>query len=703
MPSFVVKTNLWFSERAANIWTSKPPVMSVTPPDPFLSPSEVDDANKLMQVTQAKQEAFEEYPAGFRWCTNFAKSRTQKVRGLNATGQWRRFYRTTPASAVRDWKYVSAQTVVNSPILCQEVAHGLVFPLFARPCPTVPRHGFVDSKLVRSPEELMRMCHEIVAVEPQGEVLLTPFINGDHSAVVTPTTFSVGEGHEGATSGKSSTLYGPGMNHQSNVMQNATINAPDVPYFELVADDEGAFHCVQVRGGPAQSAVVDFVPKDVVVNKVLVATIGTDLLQWEKDIANATTGTVVYADGLSLASHFCVHAVVHGVPVLTSKEPHVADFIEATGVPVWSNADWRALARQVTYFDKVIAQREQANAISAVMALHLAGTPCPASGPQLNMLALGAVTAVKCMTSAVLGEARHVYHNSYDLYTGKGRELQQPPSRVVFAGVGKGSGMRGHMYRLGHTLSIDACAEVAFALGPIYRHRRWDRAFGGKKWGAINAGVRRMAEKLGQFRRSPSAKAWAAFVTEWNETIHREHNGHAPSLNKFGISSDDMDNCAYYPFWGFNRASKELVKDVFGGPIAIHRDCRVHPAKNTGRTKHEVLVRFGHSEYGRVVIQDYYSQKTLFMITDDALKAEIRKLSSHSAKVYCRFETVSPTSRTKLALQTLNKLMLSSEIGAGINLVAAGVRVQDLKLGRYRVPVRPTTVQVEDVSAIDPV
>jgi hypothetical protein len=649
-----------------------------------------------------KREAFEKYPAGYQWSGDFAKSRTQKVRGLNATGAWRQPYRTTPSSSVCEWRYASARAVVQSPGMAFTVTHGFEFPVFARPCPTVPRHGFVDSKLVHNAEELVRMCCDIVLVEPEGEVLLTPFIEGKHSAVVTPTTMSVGAGHEGATSGQSTTLYGPGMGNQSHVMHLATIQAPDVPYFELVMDNEGEFNCVQVRGGPAQSAVIDYVPKDVTVKQVLVATEGTDLLQWEKDIANATTGTVVYAEGLSLASHFCVHAVVHGVPVLTSKRPHVADFIEATGVPVWSSADWRSLAKKITHFDKLLAAREEAQAITAVMALHMAGTPCPATEPQLNLLALGAVTAVKCMAAAVLGEARHVYHNSYDKYTPRDYNKQRPPSRIIGHGTGGGSGMRGHMYRMGHTMSIDTCAEVAFALGPIYRHRRWDRAFGGPKWGAINAGVRRMAETLGHFRRSPSAKSWAKFVTEWNETIHREHNGKASSLNKFGVGSDTMDYVASFPFWGFSHCPRHTVEDIFGHQATLSMDVRVHPAKNKGRVKNEVLVRFEHDGYDSFRLVDYYSMTPLFTINDRALKEQVVHFGQ-AVRATVRFDTVSPKSRTKLALQTLaNLVMMSKTVKPAMTVVAAGVNVHDIKVGRYRLPVRPNTVNVMDITQRDP-
>ena len=538
---------------------------------------------------------------------------TQKVRGMYSIF-------TIPSVFGHDcahmklWKYASVRDLLSDTQLILDfegICEGLdsytlgemKFPVFARPCPVTPRHGFVDSRLVHNARELLEIATETFNADPDGELLVTPFIPADDSAVLTPTTLSVGAGHEGATSGKSTTVYGPGPSNQllGQIRKWATILDTDVPYVEYVGITD--LLPVQVRGGPEQVSCVDYVPEDVEVKVVLVAKEDTDLMQWEKDIANAKKGTIVYADGLSLASHFCVHAVVHKVPVLTSYRPCIADLVKATDVPTWEAADWRRLARYFTEADRVSAGHMDWRSMArlSVVGLHCAGTPAPATDAQLRMLAYGAVGALKCVGAACLGEARHMDSNSNTrLSPASSDRLQKGAERVMSRArvthtLPTASG-RDAYYARGAKASLESWIGILTALGPVYRHRKWSSSYGGPAWGYINAGAKALAINISKFRKAPSAYRWALLVTSWNQMIHREHNGKAPALSKFCVGKADMDEIARWPLVG-------LVKDMSPGTRAVVMKGPDALAVENGKDKIIIPPRKSRTDYVRVKIK----------------------------------------------------------------------------------------------------
>ena len=418
--------------------------------------------------------------------SHFGTAATQKVRGLKALVTISQYVGTS-VSHLDTWSFISAKDVVAEPFLANQPGaqfRTLNYPLFLRPCPVTPRHGFVDSRLIHRAEEMVHIAEEAIAADPDAELLITPFIQSDHSAVLTPTTFSYGKGHDGATSGKSTTVYGPGITASvlDWIKLESTITGDDVPYIEMVGQN---LSMVQSRGGPSLESVQDYVPADITVTEVLTATADTDLLVWEKAIANAQPGTVVYADGLSLASHFCVHAVVNKVPVLTTFRPRVTDLIKKTNVPVWKSGDWRRLAKFMTEADRVMAHTgvDAGWARLAVSALHCAGTPAPATDAQLRMLAYGAVSVLKCIGSTCMGEARHLKGSSEERsHSARSIRLSAPPSRTVQRSVDDKGYSRNAFYARGAMISLESWKYVLRAIGPIYRHRDWEGGYGGKKW-----------------------------------------------------------------------------------------------------------------------------------------------------------------------------------------------------------------------------
>ena len=76
-------------------------------------------------------------------------------------------------------------------------------PIMARPCPSVPRHGFVESRVISTLSDLREVMAETYREDPRGEVLLMPFLHtAEISGVVTNTSVTIGTKHDGATAGR---------------------------------------------------------------------------------------------------------------------------------------------------------------------------------------------------------------------------------------------------------------------------------------------------------------------------------------------------------------------------------------------------------------------------------------------------------------------------------------------------------------------
>src|SRR3990167_4520172 len=87
-----------------------------------------------------------------------------------------------------------------------EVLPSHTFPCFARPAPSKPRHGYIDSRMVYSRPELQALMKEVLADDPDGEILLCQYIQSRYSAIWTPSSIVAGHGHDGATSGQNTAV-----------------------------------------------------------------------------------------------------------------------------------------------------------------------------------------------------------------------------------------------------------------------------------------------------------------------------------------------------------------------------------------------------------------------------------------------------------------------------------------------------------------
>jgi hypothetical protein len=217
------------------------------------------------------------------------------------------------------------------------------YPIFARPCPLKPRHGFVDSRIVSSAKELNALLEEVKASDPKGEILLMPFIAADYNAILCTSGYlSVGPGHDGATGGNNSVSFPVApVKIMQKVKLKAGLSSKSIVFIEAVykkrrkrsdmdyhTGQPKTFYITQLRGGPSVDAVNDFIPSRVEVKKIVIP--HNDLLKWESETKKFVPGTVVYGKGHTLASHAAIHCVINKIPFITSFEPHVGDTVSPT-------------------------------------------------------------------------------------------------------------------------------------------------------------------------------------------------------------------------------------------------------------------------------------------------------------------------------------------------------------------------------------
>ena len=205
------------------------------------------------------------------------------------------------------------------------------FPVFARPCPTIPRHGFVDSVSCKNFHELNAVSNATYLEEPNAELMITKPVSSSYNAIITNGVITFAHGNDGATSGNGCRYF-----YVSEDPVSKAIDLPkgiclegEVPFYELVVSKDGKVNLVQCRSAPGLPPSKDFVPHTVNVKTVIKA--GGDLLEWEKKLKNVDPfTTAIDHSGGSLASHFSIHAIINKIPIFTTYSPKVGQLIEPT-------------------------------------------------------------------------------------------------------------------------------------------------------------------------------------------------------------------------------------------------------------------------------------------------------------------------------------------------------------------------------------
>lgn len=405
-----------------------------------------------------------------------------------------------------------------------------LLPLFARPCPLTPRHGFVDSRVVKTIEELKGVWDETITADPDGELMLSSFIDADINAVMTPTLLTIGEGIDGATGGKNTlniplvrTSWWDEYGDGGNAKQDANIPSTDDPYIEAVGKGLRVV-LTQLRGGPRlEGSGADFIPTTTTVEELITVNPSMSLLEWESLIKTyaGRTDVVVYHPGGSPVDHFSVHARSFNIPVVTTFPVKVGDIltpINREPLSPESILDGVAAGDRFEFDlegdvetdpnDSCITKGWFGEADRMVATLLFALHHSAAfQGKDGFWLGFGVAALLRLGTTAMKGEARHL-----------GMGSKQPRETVYKQVLNKRlKYQRISLPKLTHILRY----------GEFNSH-----GIGGRTWATCGLALSGVYNAVGELARNRSQENVGALLRAFNTAVNQAHNG-GWWLNKF--------------------------------------------------------------------------------------------------------------------------------------------------------------------------
>lgn len=440
---------------------------------------------------------------------------------------------------------------------------------FARPCPMTPRHGFVESREIRTYADFLEVYKETIAEDPEGEVIIAKKLNGRFSAVATNAGVSFGLSNDGATSGKSVLIPAPVDKNKwnssvwipANVRKEIGLN--DTMYIELV-EHKGNMILVQRRNGPEQTAQTNYIPKEMLVKRIITPEeVNHILLEWEKLIKNTDQeGTVVYLAGQTLSSHYSVHAIEHDMAVVTDHCPTIGFTLSPTPTRKrLTKTDYEYISRHMSRIlahvklNKIDIDGQKAITATSVATFH-AQSLWDNQPHLLKLRAWGLLSMARLLYAACKGEIR------YWKSAGPGRYKEKAKTKF--------STTRYNNYRM--ALAENSLGDIIQDLENIeadFDTDGWRGSFGGRNWAQVANYTKKYVEALARFIETPTATNWKKLIMAANIALNTAHNT-GKALNKF-IESHWLSVLANAPGYGFCNA--------FAGAVvidSIHTWKRIH-------------------------------------------------------------------------------------------------------------------------------
>jgi len=444
---------------------------------------------------------------------------------------------------------------------------------FARPAPTSPRHGFVDSREVTTEEEVRMVWAETRAADPLGEVILMPLVEAEFNCVWRPGLLAIGPGHDGATAGHDSISVFLNEAY-SKAWKDLALKAgvklrPEdpsevqagqeyqTPFIESVSNRETEVVITQVRGGsegcPSEP---DWVPAPMTVGAVIVkdGSVKADpqaMLAWEEEAKHLKPGYhIVYDEGGNQGDHWTVHAQLNGIAVVTTFKPQVGQQLPKMGVdlvPFEPQAViWGFLGglggpslKAETPANRMLRTRAT---VAAIMGTHHGMRMGGDAGVHL-----GASVALflRLGQAAVWGEARHAFSHcsGFNVATVPGIKPCQGKSRQqIFTSV------------------LDDWQKGRAGLRDVTRcfHGKWSGSFGGKAWAAISHSIVALDAAMVDLVNLPSQTNVVKVMQALTTAVNLAHNGGGSCfLNKFcgtewfdlAAALDPRAACMAGPVW----------------------------------------------------------------------------------------------------------------------------------------------------------
>jgi hypothetical protein len=410
---------------------------------------------------------------------------------------------------------------------------------FARPCPTKPQHGFVDSQVVKSTEELADLYDKAYAEDNGAEILVMPMIDAKYSAILAGQLYSIGLGNDSATSGNDAINFpiSRSIYYTDTFKKMAGIDSE--VYHEMVYTNGSKPILVQLRDGPkVLTGVMDYIPHDMGnIQEIVVTNVTEDLLTWKLKVQKLVNqrNVVVYFKDASLVCHQAVQCIIHGIPFITSFEPKLGQNLVKnvdSSVQGLSSLDLEQVSKGIEkafgygYELKIqntgeydLCDEGKKVVINALYCLHNISVLNKQQSEYVGC-SLGLLTRY-CL-AACFGEARH--HDGL-----KGLEKPKSRENVYFRSL----------LDFQKTLNDASMIKLLFSKGG------WSHGYGGKKWARCLQNSIKLANCLIQASKHKRFSALQKAFEQTNIVINIAHNN-GKFLNKF-VGSTAFFNAANYP------------------------------------------------------------------------------------------------------------------------------------------------------------
>jgi len=398
-------------------------------------------------------------------------------------------------------------------------------PVFARPAPARPRHGFVESRVVETRQDLLALFERVKEVDPEGGLILMRPLRAHWNSIITPTGVVVGPGNDGATSGKGAYTI-PAPSSFSWLPQEAFLGARvTTPYIEVVGKKNEGGHIVQLRDGPPLTPGQDYIPREVRVEKVILLRGDEDLLDWERACAvlRQEEGVVVYHPGGAVSSHYGVHCVLNGVPYVTSFEPKVGNRLKPTAYR-WTRKDFREVAERVPLYPYLPLNGKRTYSVTLAFAIvHSLGAflASPPNEAVYRLIAWALAALVKASAMASVGEIRYIPWEHRHKVPPEWEDLlwwfneEEEQTEVVD---------RFDCYENLDDWSLGEYGEALAIAYRLFTEVPWSGPYGGKPWAESTRLALKLYQALREFVERPTRARLRKAGEAANRLVHAVHN-----------------------------------------------------------------------------------------------------------------------------------------------------------------------------------
>ena len=484
-----------------------------------------------------------------------AKARSQKASGLTAI--------RALALPLPPYALIQEAKTVNHSASSKDLEqlNNMGSDIFFRPCPTKPRHGFVNSRVIPQSDRLTglhKLADEILAAGEPVEIIAMPRIDALASAVWTQDSLTIGPGHDGATAGRNCQILTMPMPPKwISYLRSILKPAFDEDVFLEVVwgkpQDIDEYTqaiqpwVVQARIGPkVPKGAGNYVPKETTIKLVMNPNSYT-WQQWERMCPKFKEGTVVHIPNGSRTCHPAIHAIINKVPIVFDlQKPKVGTVLEPTKAVEKPKLCYEQARRG--FFDGL---QEPISVCYGLAAAHSYGAIDFTSPIQASAWGRGIGRLVKAAIAVVGGEARYAKHREVVIFG---------PNRPSWLKTHQGQ-VRDDVYSEVAEWGTDLLSRHAHYWWFCHSLKKSTGGYSGPRWTKAAS----LALRIGNYFTLPKSKLeanWSRLASCTNSLAVAVHNGGA-LFNKF----HDTDY--------LNRIAK--TPGLFIGPFIIEE----HPAYPT--------------------------------------------------------------------------------------------------------------------------